>query len=200
MGSITDLPGDIIVASKSGAPVQIKIIEAWQAERILGVRCALDGKDGAEFEYRLEAATSLAVRIAGAPLDRFDAEVVCRERWMATIKYCLPITRFSKEQCHKLAIVVEKALLPKLGFNRHMPKVVIYGPRQYGGKQIMNVHTEQLILHTEKFMAHIRGGDVIGDLQMILLNTQQLVSGAKDFMFQLPYDRYSYCEIIRLHL
>ena len=43
-------------------------------------------------------------------------------------------------------------------------------------------------------MAHIRGGDEIGDLQMILLNTQQLVSGEKYFMFQLPYDRYSYCE------
>ena len=50
LGSITDLPGDIMVASKAGAPVQIKIIEAWQAKRILGARCALDGKDGAEFE------------------------------------------------------------------------------------------------------------------------------------------------------
>ena len=49
-------------------------------------------------------------------------------------------------------------------------------------------------MHAEKFMAHIRGGDEIGDLQLILLNKQQLVSGAKDFVFQLPYPRYSYCE------
>ena len=113
---------------------------------------------------------------------------------MASIKYCLPITRFSNKQCHKLAIVVERALLPKLGFNRHMPKVVLYGPRKFGGKEMMHVHTEQTILHTEKFMAHIRGKDEIGDLQMILLNQQQLVCGAKDFLFQLPYSRYSYCE------
>ena len=32
------------------------------------------------------------------------------------------------------------------------------------------------------------------DLQRILLNTQQLVSGAGDFLFQSPYTRYSYCE------
>ena len=58
----------------------------------------------------------------------------------------------------------------------------------------MHVHTEQTILHTEKFMAYIRGKDEIGDLQMILLNQQQLVCGAKDFLFQLSYSRYSYCE------
>ena len=49
-------------------------------------------------------------------------------------------------------------------------------------------------MHIEKFMAHIRGRDEIGDLQLILLHKQQLVSGAKDFLFQVPYDRYSYCE------
>ena len=49
-------------------------------------------------------------------------------------------------------------------------------------------------MHTEKFMAHIRGRDEIGDLQLILLHKQQLVSGAKEFLFQAPYDRYSYCE------
>ena len=59
---------------------------------------------------------------------------------------------------------------------------------------MMHVHTEQTILHTEKSMAHIRGKGVIGDLQMIHLNQQQLVCGAKDFLFQLPYSRYSYCE------
>ena len=158
------------------------------------MRCALDGRDITEFHYRLEEATSLAGRISNAPLTRFDAEVVCRERWMATIKYCLPITRFTQEQCHKLSIVIEKALLPKLGFNRHMPKTVLYGPLQYGGKQLMNPHTEQTILHTEKIMAHLRGGDDIGKLQLILLNKQQLVSGAKDFLFQLQASRYTYCE------
>ena len=46
----------------------------------------------------------------------------------------------------------------------------------------------------EKFMAHLRGGDDIGKLQLILLNKQQLLGGAKDFLFQLPASRYHYCE------
>ena len=43
-------------------------------------------------------------------------------------------------------------------------------------------------------MAHIRGGDDIGNLQRILLNKQQLVSGAQDFILQTPFSRYQYCE------
>jgi len=137
---------------------------------------------------------ALAGRIKQSPLTRFDAEIVYRERWMSTIKYCLPITRFTQQQCHQITKVVEQAILPKLGFNRHMPKVVLYGPRLYGGKQIMNTHTEQIILHLETFMAHIRGEDDIGTLQRILLNKQQLVTGAEEYILQTPYAKYQYCE------
>ena len=113
---------------------------------------------------------------------------------MSTIKYCLPITRFKLHQCHQVTKIVEQAILPKLGFNRHMPKAVLYGPKLYGGKQLMNTHTEQTVLHLEIFMAHIRGGDDIGTLQRILLNKQQLVSGAEDFILHTSYSRYQYCE------
>ena len=44
--------------------------------------------------------------------------------------------------------------------------------QKYGGEQIMNVRTEQTILHVEPFISHIRGGDEIGTLQRILLNKQ----------------------------
>ena len=80
------MPGHIKISYKTLDHVEIKRIEAGEAERILGVRCALDGKEVAEFEYRLEDANVLAERISRAHIDRFDAEIVCRERWMATIK------------------------------------------------------------------------------------------------------------------
>ena len=165
LGSMADLPGSIQIESTEGeAPVTIKRIEAWDAERILGVMCSLEGGDDTELQYRIQQAVLLAGRIKQSPLSRFDAEIVYRERWMSTIKYCLPITRFTPHQCHQVTKIVEQAILPKLGFNRHMPKAVLYDPKLYGGKQLMNTHTEQTILHLETFMAHIRGGDDIGTL------------------------------------
>ena len=106
LSSIKEQPGTITINDNKHKATKIRRIEAWDAERILGVRCALDGQDTVEFNYRLEEAKKLAGKIVMAPLTRFDAEVVCRERWMVVIKYCLPITRFSVEQCHQFSIPI----------------------------------------------------------------------------------------------
>ena len=133
LGSISEFPGTIKILSKSGDPTIIKRIEAWEAERIPGVRCGLDGQDHTELNYRIEETKSIAGRIKHAPLTRFDAEVVFRERLMATIKYCLPIIRFTVGQCHQLSKIVEAVILPKMGFNRYIPKIVLYESSIFGG-------------------------------------------------------------------
>ena len=75
-----------------------------------------------------------------------------------------------------------------------MPKAVLSGPKTYEGKGLIHVHTEQIILHTENFMAHFRGGGEIGDLRQRLFDTYQLVCGTEDFLFYSSYNSYRYCE------
>ena len=63
--------------------------------------------------------------------------------------------------------------------------------QKYGGEQIMNVRTEQTILHVEPFILHIRGGDEIGKLQRILLK-QQLATCVQNYILQSRHSRYTY--------
>ena len=141
LGSIAQLPGTIEIDNNSRKQTTLKRIETPDSERFLGVRCGLDGSDDIELHYRIQEAQKLARRIKIPPLTRFDAEIVFRKRWMATIKYYLLITSITTEQYHQLSKIVEQAI-PKLGFNRHMPKVVIYRSKQFGGRQLMKPHTE----------------------------------------------------------
>ena len=73
--------------------------------------------------------------IKQAPLVRFDADIVCRELWMITTKYRLLIIRFDNKQFHQIAKVVGKELMPKLGLNKHMPKIILYGLQKIGREQ-----------------------------------------------------------------
>ena len=130
------------------AGVPINRIKADVSEHILGVRLGLDKKESTKLAYRIQEATILVGHINQAPLSRFDAEIVYRERWMSSIKYCLPITRFTRAQCHKCTPIVEKEIIPELEFNENASKVFLYGPPRYGGKEIMYTHTEQIIMHT----------------------------------------------------
>lgn len=87
LGSIYDFPGTIqIGATTWEPPITIQCIETWEAERILGVMCGLDGEDATELKDRIKQAVVLADRIRQSPLTRFDAEIVYREQWMSTIK------------------------------------------------------------------------------------------------------------------
>ena len=56
LSSIKEQPGTITINDNKHTTTKIRRIEAWDAERILGVRCALDGQDTVEFSYRLEEA------------------------------------------------------------------------------------------------------------------------------------------------
>lgn len=168
LDSIDELPGTIQINTNNGSTQMIiKMIEAWEVERMLCVRCGLNGEDDTKLKYRVKQVIGLVGRIKQATLTRFDADIVFRERWMTMIKYCLTITRFNKQRCHQITNIVEQDILPKLGVNRQMTKLVLNGTKKYGWKQLMNT-TNNLILR--KIMAHIQSADNIGTLQRILLN------------------------------
>ena len=79
--------------------VELTRNEARAAERQLGVRLSMCGGDTDEHTYRLAQSKLLAGKIKAAPFTRQDAEVIYRERWIASVGYCLPVTQFSAEQC-----------------------------------------------------------------------------------------------------
>ena len=63
------------------------------------------------------------------------------------IKYALQLTRFAPSQCHhELQKPVVNSLLPKMGFNRKMPRAVVFGPRALGGSEFIHLETEQFSL------------------------------------------------------
>ena len=143
---IEDSPAGLSIQSVRypGLEVKMQRNEVSKGERILGVRLSLDGNDEAEFQYRKQQAYDLAGKIRSSPFTRQDAEVIYRERWIPSIGYCLPITQFSSSQCHKIQSSFYQALLPRMGFNRHIPKAVRFGPKKFNGKGLVDLESYQI--------------------------------------------------------
>jgi len=75
----------------------------------------------------------MATKLAAASFDTGAVLTVYQVRYKPVIHFCLPITTFSPKQCHAIQCHFFKAMLPKLGINRHMQRDVIYGPYELGG-------------------------------------------------------------------
>eukprot|EP00957_Ditylum_brightwellii_P157117 11958162-Ditylum_brightwellii.AAC.1 len=70
------------------------------------------------------------------------------------------------------------AIFPKLGFNWHTVRKIIYGSIKYGGFQLAHLYLEQGYLAIKHFIGHVREETLTGDQIIITLSKAQLISGS----------------------
>jgi hypothetical protein len=67
-----------------------------------------------------------------------------------------------ERQCIMIQKPFIHALLPKIGINRNMPRVIIYGPMELGGLELMDLRIEQVATTWETMRGHMRRLDRVG--------------------------------------
>ena len=161
-----------------------------QGLRLLGVRMSLSGSFDDEFEHRKQQITSLAGKMRATAFDERDAWLIYQTRYRPMMRYCLPITTFTDKQCNKIQSPFINVFLNKLGMNRHMPRVVVWGPYHLGGLDIMNVVVEQLSLHLFLLLTNIRKGNETGQSMLLAMGMYQITLGCEKPFWDVDPDFY----------
>lgn len=170
-------PGTITIPGTTGKEEELVRLDPNESERTLGVRMPMNGTFNKEYNFRKQQIENLGHKMYYAPFTPRDAWIVYHCRYKTIIRYALPITTFNTDQLHEIQKKFIYLLLPKIGLNRHMPRAVIYGPKKYGGREIMDIRLEQPILHYLHNLGHLRRKDMAGKALSITLNDTQLESG-----------------------
>ena len=177
-----DFPGKLGLENHDNDTKTIQYLERLeprQAERVLGVRVPMDRNMNEEFKYRKQQIRELSRKVMQAPINHWDAWMIYECRYRAIIRYPLPVTMFTKEQCNEIQKPFIHAILPKLGINRNTPRVVVYGPKEYGGLELMDLRTEQMVNQWETTRGHLRRMDRAGKGLHITANDMQIESGSR---------------------
>jgi len=183
----------IMIPCKSGYGTEtLKRMEPWEAERVLGIRLPMTGEMNTEFTFRKEQMETLGTRLYAAPFTPTDAAIVYQSRYKPMIRYCLPVTTFTQEELNKIQKKFIFLLLPKLGINRHAPRIMIYGPTSRGGRGIIDLLLEQPLQHLYTNLGHMRRNDNVGKLLRITLNDTQLETGLDKPFFEYPFEIGTY--------
>eukprot|EP00957_Ditylum_brightwellii_P023087 1741681-Ditylum_brightwellii.AAC.1 len=66
------------------------------------------------------------------------------------------------------------AILPKLGFNRHSPREIIYASHEYGGFHFSPLYIEQGYSAVKHLLGHIREATLVGNQFQIALSKAQV--------------------------
>jgi hypothetical protein len=160
-----EFPGDVGMIDRDRGQISKKLLgrlEPDEADRVLGIRLPMDGNMKKEYQFRCNQMTEFGKKILLAPLTTRDAWLIYESRYRSKIRYPLPVTLFTEKQCINIQKPFIHALLPKLGFNRNTPRVVIYGPTSLGGMELMDLRVEQVATSWATTRGHMRRLDRAG--------------------------------------
>ena len=104
-----------MISGQSTTPTTIPRIESSMGKHTLGVWLAPDSSSTQEFEHRHKQALTWVQNIGTSPLTREEVYTAYCSRWRPSFEFPLPITCFSKEQCHLLQKAFTGPFLSKMG-------------------------------------------------------------------------------------
>jgi hypothetical protein len=159
----------------------------YRGRRTLGIRIAPNGNWDDEFQHRLSQALTLALQLAGASIPTGTANLAYHMMVCLKLKYPLGVTQFSPDQLAKIASKLLSVQLPGLGFNRHMPRAVVFGPISMG-----DLYVEQGVRQIANLVGRLRQASETGRIMTIEQEWCQVQSGTGVNLLESPPHSYEY--------
>ena len=122
-------------------------------------------------------------------MTRLDAYLIYQINYKPALTHPLHHTLFTDAQCNIIQSSIINAILPKMGYNRHMPRAVIFGPTTYGGSGLADAKVEQAVHLIMDMITDIQRSTLVGKQFVFLIaNYQRYLGTSIPFFSQNPDD------------
>jgi hypothetical protein len=118
-------------------------IEPTEASKYVGVQLALDGNMITQIETLKSKCNTINGALSQVFMNARDTQQRYITVFVPSIRYVLPTTSISQTILKKIQSPVINTVLTKLGYNRHMPRAVVFAPTTVGGIGLLDLFTEQ---------------------------------------------------------
>ena len=166
----------------------------WKGRKTLGVRIAPAGTWTDEFLHRRQQSRDLAMMLEGSTTASDTARVGYLMMVCPMIEYPLTVTQFSQKECDMIVSPVLRTCLSKMGYNRNMPKEVVFGPVELGGLGMHDLYIEQGIRQILALVGHLRQNSETSKMMTIELQWCQVQAGTSDHLLESPSTEIDYIE------
>ncbi len=126
--------GAISLTSGNGkTPISIKQRDVSEAHKTLGVWLAPNGDDSAQADYLRSKAATTAHLIISSNFTKSDTFLAYHCCWIPSICYSLGTSAMDSKTLKSVQGPATSVFLQKMGFNKHFPRAVAFGPSEMGG-------------------------------------------------------------------
>jgi hypothetical protein len=155
-------------------------METSSAYKYVGVYIAPDGNMSAQIKDLQAKCDDISSILSNTYFNATDANQGYTTVFTPSIKYALPVTSIPPTKLNAIQSRTTSAVLSRLGFNRHMPRQVVFASKRFGGIGLLNLPTEQGTSQIQLLLSHLRSTSYIHDSIIILIESFQLIAGMQE--------------------
>ena len=181
---------DISVRDANGVEGMVERLPASEAKEVVGVWIAPDGNNVAQMNCLQAKIVRMTVKLQECTIPILWVWRGYLMGMWKSIAYPLGACTLTPEDCNDLAKSIYRTVLPAMGVNRNIPKVMRYAPARFGGLGLPSPELEQGAQQLRLLLQHGPSSTLSGNLIRASLEQLQLEIGELEPVLSLPYHRF----------
>jgi hypothetical protein len=179
-----DLGVEIQIRQRNNSTVTIPQLSIKDGQKTLGVMKCPSGSQRAEIERLRVKSDGIARRIKLSSLTRNEAHLAYETSYIPAMRYSLTTTAIHQLDMEKIQQQATAAFLSKMGFNRNMPREVIFGHKTHQGLGLRHLFDMQGIDGTIALIQELNSNSATTEILMATTQTIQLEAGISKNIFE----------------
>jgi hypothetical protein len=169
---------EIKVSGIDGHFQTIRQLQANESQKLLGVMKNPIGDQQDEIDRLKKKSDNITKKINSNKLSRTDAKIAYEVFYLPAVRYSLNITSRNQMDLETVQSKAVMAFLAAQGFNRHMPREIVFAPTIFQGLGLRHLYDLQGSDTTRLLLQELnQEGSMTQRMLLILLDTIQLESG-----------------------
>ena len=188
----SDVPGehDLLLTTKTST-TPLQRLPCTKASEMLGIWMAPNGDQTEMIDHLRSEALKWADKIKAGHPSPTVAWTALHRTISAKLKYCLPICRFSKDDCKFIMAPVIAIGLQKSGIARNFPTAARHAPILQGGLNALHMYYEMGVARTTALVEHCANQTPTGQFMQLNIEDMVMETGLYGPLWQMPFDTYS---------
>jgi hypothetical protein len=173
----SELQREILVKDVQGTTQKIPQLASDESQKLLGVMKNLMGNQQDEIARLRNKSNIMASKINTGALSATQAKMAYESFYIPALQYSLAITSINQIDFESIQSNASLAILAALGFNRHIPREVVYCTRKYQGLGLQHLYDMQGIDGTRLILQELNHNGPTKTMLQCVLDVIQMESG-----------------------
>jgi hypothetical protein len=140
-----------LIAQKEVSTAQ----ELSTAHKTLGCFESIDGNEKEHLKHLKQKSDKFGIKVKSTKITREQGLISFKTIYIPSIKYSLAVCNLSIQDIDKIKKYSVDKFMPAIGYERTLPRSVVFGPQDFGGIELPHLYTEMTSNKLETMIAHI---------------------------------------------